>query len=459
LISKRKNVKTKIFFLTLCLFAISTLNAQNIYHPWIIGGGSNFTDFHFVKSDVTTQLQNANWMGKKVPSAIRIGRMVIPCLTISATYSAVTLEVDKLNTLPLREQIRNDHFWKAGLQAEFKFTNGKLLSESFFLDPYLYSGISFSSVNEKAYAGIPAGIGLNIWPLDYFGLNIQGSYEYVFDFDDYMHYSVGLVVRFGNMIDKDRDGIPDRNDACPRIWGIESMDGCPDYDHDGVPDSLDKCPAEYGWPGADGCPDFDKDGVADKLDKCPCEPGPKKWDGCPEPTTVTDPPEKYSVPAHSDKADQTLLIDPVITDMPEPARQQENNTPLKKNDEPEIMAESTPATIDEDIERHLENIRFNANSAAILPRSRQSLDEVFQLMNQHPDKEFFIQGYSDVSGSQEYNLFLSQERAKSVKSYLVEKGIEASRLEAKGFGEIDDVRSNDTAKGRAKNRRVEIWLK
>ena len=67
-----------------------------------------------------------------------------------------------------------------------------------------------------------------------------------------------------------------------------------------------------------------------------------------------------------------------------------------------------------------------------------------------------IGGHTDSTGEDAYNMGLSQRRAESVRSYLVSKGVKASRLEAKGYGETKPVASNDTNEGRAKNRRVEL---
>lgn len=442
----------KNFSFFLAFVALSTFaGAQNIYHPWVVSAGSNFTDFHFVKKPFTEQIRDANWMGKKAPTMLRVGRLVKPWLSVSATYATVTLEPGRLNAIPLDSVITDDYFVKAGIQAEYRFANGSLLKDESFFDPYIFAGFTATWINDEFYPGIPMGFGINLWPVDFLGVNFQASYDYLFDFNDYAHYALGLTFRFGNMIDKDNDRVADRYDACPEIWGLESMHGCPDYDHDGVVDSLDRCPKEYGSAVADGCPDFDKDGIADKEDACTCEAGPKSRNGCPEnmePKQETKAPELLESPVETtpDKTEQN-------SDAPV---QMQQETPTKV-----IVPEETtePATIDEAIDRHLDNIHFEANSAAIKPSSYPSLDEILMIMRQNPEKEFTIQGYTDNSGPTDYNLFLSEIRAKSVKEYFTKKGVDPDRLEAKGFGEIDDIHSNRTREGRAKNRRVEIYMK
>lgn len=445
----------KKFLLFLIFLAFITVsNAQNIYHPWQISAGGGFADFHAIEMPFTGQIQNANWMGEKAPSSLRIGRLVKPCFTVSASYAMVILETDRLADIPLEKTITDNKLIKAGIQAEYKFANGKLLKDEFFIDPYVFTGFSASFIDEETYPGIPGGFGINVWPLDYLGINFQASYEYVFDFNDYMNYTVGITARFGNMIDKDRDGIADRYDACPEIWGLESMDGCPDYDHDGVTDSLDKCPKEYGRAPAGGCPDFDKDGIPDKEDACPCEAGLKKFDGCPDAVQKSAEQEPDSEPEQQpEPMNPESELETKTTPSQEPPEQTEPIRTIVPIPAPE------PATIDEAIDPHLDNIHFEANSAAIKASSFSSLDKILEIMLQNPDQSFTIQGYTDVSGPGEYNLFLSQVRAKSIKDYFANKGISQARLEAKGFGEIDDAQSNRTKASRAKNRRVEIYMK
>lgn len=464
LILNQYDVRKLIILLAIFLVSASSPSAQSIYHPWIFAGGSNFTDFNFMQLDFSEKLQSTNWMGKKAPTMMRIGRMVKPWLTVSALYSTVTLEVGKLNDIPLEETITDDYFWKAGLQAEYRFANGKLLKEDFFIDPYLFTGFSLASINQKTHPGIPGGFGVNIWPLDYFGFNFQASYEYLFDFDNYMHYSLGLIVRFGNMIDKDRDRVPDRYDACPEVFGLEKQNGCPDYDYDGVVDSLDKCPYEFGRISSGGCPDFDNDGVPDKTDQCPCEPGLPEKQGCPPTIDYARPPDAH--PQESEQAIPEFKPAPV----PDTLKAPKASPPVVNEitpEEKEIVHIGVPATappdqfkaFDEAVDRHLNDIRFKLNSAAILPSSYQSLDEILKVMRINSGKQFIVEGYTDDTGTLQYNLFLSEERAKAVKNYFTERGIDASRITAKGYGEIDDPESNRSLDERAKNRRVEIYMK
>jgi outer membrane protein OmpA-like peptidoglycan-associated protein len=79
-------------------------------------------------------------------------------------------------------------------------------------------------------------------------------------------------------------------------------------------------------------------------------------------------------------------------------------------------------------------------------------------MQQNPGIKIEIGGHTDDKGSDDYNLTLSEGRAQSVKDYLIEKGIAADRMTAKGYGETEPISSNATDQGRAENRRVEFTI-
>jgi OOP family OmpA-OmpF porin len=107
----------------------------------------------------------------------------------------------------------------------------------------------------------------------------------------------------------------------------------------------------------------------------------------------------------------------------------------------------------------LRAVDFVYNSAQLTEPARQTLDQVATALSAQPNLAVAIQGYTDSTGSAEYNLNLSQRRADSAKAYLVTKGIDASTLTARGYGEADPVASNATAEGRAQNRRVEFEVR
>jgi OOP family OmpA-OmpF porin len=104
----------------------------------------------------------------------------------------------------------------------------------------------------------------------------------------------------------------------------------------------------------------------------------------------------------------------------------------------------------------LHDINFEHDKATLTTEAKQSLDNVVSGLKGQPTMELQIEGYTDSTGSDAYNLKLSKERAASAKKYLVDSGIAASRLKSEGFGEKNPIASNKTKAGRAENRRVEF---
>jgi outer membrane protein OmpA-like peptidoglycan-associated protein len=223
--------------------------------------------------------------------------------------------------------------------------------------------------------------------------------------------------------DRDKDGIVDAADECPDDPedkdSFEDDDGCPepDNDRDGIADGEDNCPMEPEdrdhWADDDGCPDDDNDGdgVEDGQDECPNDPEVKNGfedeDGCP------------------DEATKKKLV-------------------VVKRDRIEIT----------------DKVYFQFDSDRILPRSYELLDNVARVINEHSEiPSIFIEGHTDSDGNDEYNLALSDRRAKSVLRYLVDNGQVASdRLRAKGFGESKPIAENNSDEGKATNRRVEFRI-
>jgi OmpA-OmpF porin, OOP family len=216
-------------------------------------------------------------------------------------------------------------------------------------------------------------------------------------------------------VDRDGDGIPDKDDQCPKNPedkdGIQDADGCPedDVDGDGIPDANDKCPTEVGArstdPALHGCPlpDKDNDGVLNQADACPDDPGPRSQDpqknGCPGLTRVV-----------------------------------EGRVEL------------------------LQAIEFQTGRAVVLKQSFPILDEVVTLLVARPTLRLGLYGHTDDRGKPGANLELSRQRARACLQYLVDRGIDAKRLESEGFGQTQPIADNATAEGRAKNRRVEFKL-
>ncbi len=194
-----------------------------------------------------------------------------------------------------------------------------------------------------------------------------------------------------------------------------------DSDGDGVNDNLDKCPGTPAGTAvnANGCElDSDGDGVVDRLDKCPGTPAGAKVDanGC------------------EFDSDRDGVVD---------SKDQCPNTPA--GDKVDEMGCSFNLRLE---------VFFDTDSAIIKPESYPELDRAVRLMTTNDRLSGTIEGHTDSRGSDAYNLKLSQRRADSVRQYLIDKGVPASRLDAVGKGESSPIADNATAEGRAQNRRV-----
>jgi outer membrane protein OmpA-like peptidoglycan-associated protein len=106
-----------------------------------------------------------------------------------------------------------------------------------------------------------------------------------------------------------------------------------------------------------------------------------------------------------------------------------------------------------------ERVEFEHDSSTILETSHSLLDEVVKALKEHPEILLVeVQGHTDSTGKAAYNMKLSRARAKSVMTYLTEKGIEAKRLKSQGYGLTKPIADNDTDAGKQKNRRVEFHI-
>jgi outer membrane protein OmpA-like peptidoglycan-associated protein len=245
--------------------------------------------------------------------------------------------------------------------------------------------------------------------------------------------------------DRDGDGIGDEFDSCPdqreTYNGYEDIDGCPDdpdSDKDGIPDSKDQCPLaaedKDSYLDEDGCPDVDNDadGVPDDKDKCPNEPedpdGFQDEDGCPDLDNDSD-----TVPDVDDQCP---------------------NTP----GQPNAAKPGCPALVVVTAKeiRITQQIQFDTGKATIKPVSFPILDAVKDVLVANPKVTIEVQGHTDNVGAAAMNLKLSQDRANSVKAYLVKGGVDESRLVAKGYGMNQPLVPNDNAAHKALNRRVQF---
>ncbi len=264
--------------------------------------------------------------------------------------------------------------------------------------------------------------------------------------------------------DNDKDTVKDVNDKCPMIPGPVETAGCPDQDMDGVLDADDACPTIPGPPETKGCPDRDGDTVLDPDDKCPDEPGPVEKQGCPDHDQDKD--------TVLDEVDRCPTVPGVVEFQGCPDRDHDGvpDDTDKCPDEPETLngvddEDGCPdkgkvlvVVTSEKVEIK-DTIYFDTGKATIKPVSFKLLDVVAQTLKGHPElTNVSVEGHTDSDGKAESNLDLSQRRAESVRDYLAGKGVTASRLVAKGWGEERPIAPNSTKKGKSQNRRVEFLV-
>jgi OOP family OmpA-OmpF porin len=104
----------------------------------------------------------------------------------------------------------------------------------------------------------------------------------------------------------------------------------------------------------------------------------------------------------------------------------------------------------------LGSVHFELGSAKLKPETEEALGPVADRLNECPEEDIEIAGYTDISGSEVVNLRVSKQRADSVRDYLAARGVAVDRMKAAGYGIADPVGSNETEAGRANNRRVVI---
>lgn len=251
-----------------------------------------------------------------------------------------------------------------------------------------------------------------------------------------------LTYRFETIEkDTDKDGVIDKIDECPDIPGLIENNGCPDTDKDGIIDKNDKCPDFPGLRINDGCPDGDKDGIIDKHDRCPDIPGLKEHDGCPD--TDRD--------GIRDDMDRCPLIPGILKHLGCPDTLVSFDTIYKPVKIKRIISITTPDTVDI---LEVGDIYFDIDKSDLKERSKLILDNLAKHLIKEPVIRLRIEAHTDETATSKYNINLSNRRAKAVKSYLVQKGVNHTRLITKGFGETNPIADNKTEEGRSKNRRV-----
>ena len=270
------------------------------------------------------------------------------------------------------------------------------------------AGIKFK-VSER----VNFDLGYNMYFVD--GDNFDGTYTAANSNDKFSYSYAGLEFSLGSSAKPNLDWVnpvalmydelkdPTLRQEVEALKGrvstIETTvsDLLKDSDGDGVADKLDKCPNTEAGIKVDGsgCPlDVDADGIVDSKDSCPTEKGTEELNGCP------------------------------------------------------AMSSGTMSGYD--------NIQFEFNSSVLRTSAYPSLDKLSAEVKANSAMKVQLDGHASAEGTEEYNMQLSKDRANSVKTYLVNSGVDASKISTKGFGETRPITSNATEEGRSQNRRVEF---
>ena len=450
-----KSIRLLMMFIVAVLSATS-LQAQNKDNPWSVFIGMNAVDFYptgngsgtndISSEDLFDDILNASdhWNYISTVSQVSIGRYMSNGFSLKGDFAINRIDVIGDKQLP--ENINGKNIPEdasfVSVDTEIVYSFREYMTEEKWFDPYLGVGPGYYFIDDDGALTANLSGGFNFWFSDRVALTIETTYKNSFEDGelDLFQHSGGITVAFGGTDtdgdgingcpDTDADGIVDKEDKCPNEAGLPEFEGCPDSDDDGIADPKDQCPDEAGLAKFDGCPDTDGDGVADPKDECPNEEGPKENNGCPWPDSDND--------GVYDKDDQC----------PDTAGVESNYGCPKLTEEKQ-----------KELNEYAKTINFNTGKSSITQDSEEALEAILSILDEYPNAKFTVEGHTDSVGRAAYNKKLSNERAASVMEYLTTNGIDASRLESKGYGEEQPTADNSTADGRAKNRRVEINLK
>ena len=275
----------------LALTVTTSVSAQTTNNRWLIGVGAHGVNHVAANRGVGQALGDAfsskdlytmnNFVITPPLSKLTVARNLNKFLVLDWQTSVGNVSNKRIN-------MDKEFFLMTGLGLQFK-VNGFWNEESWF-DPYVriganylrhdYTNVSFplTDVHGTVYGGfsgvgtprkadhfaVNGGLGSNFWFTKNFGIGIQGDYVTTpidkSNLANFWQASASINFRFGNR-DKDKDGVLDKDDACPEIPGPVENQGCP-------------------WPDTDG------DGVLDKDDACPEVPGLPEYNGCPKPASI-----------------------------------------------------------------------------------------------------------------------------------------------------------------------------
>jgi len=325
----------------------------------------------------------------------RAGYFFTPAWSLEGSWQRLSTETNFDESLGLQNTDMILSCYRLNMLYNFRQGEG--------LRPFVTAGIGCEKVDvsefgERSDVGYNVGGGLRWFLSPHFALRFDGR---------------AVWTPVGGDIDATQQNIESTVGVGWVFGGGPGAGPTPDTDSDGdgVYDRTDRCPrTPRGWRVDEwGCPlDSDGDGVPDGADLCPGTPRGVKVDdrGCPiVPTKV-----------------------PIV----------------------QLLRERKAVVLD--------GVEFDNDKDTLRPASLTTLDEVAVSLKDWSETRLEVQGHCSEPGSDEHNMDLSRRRAAAVKDYLVSRGVDASRLEARGYGETRPIADNATEESRQKNRRVELHV-
>ncbi len=246
-------------------------------------------------------------------------------------------------------------------------------------------------------------------------------------------------------LDSDGDGIKDHKDACPDVAGIKKYKGCPMSAEDMAAQALAE--AEAARVAAEERARLEAEAALVRAE---------------EEKIAAEERMLAEVAARKKaEADATRALEVKAKAEAEAraaAAAATRNTTRTTTTTSTTVDATRNAEIKSSFDAALRGIKFNSSKSTFKTESYVLMDKVVSVMQKYSDLKVSIEGHTDSQGAETANSDLSVKRANAVKEYLISKGISSTRLSTKGFGEYRPVSTNDTAEGRAQNRRVEFKI-
>lgn len=409
--------KFSILFTILLLLFSAPSFGQNTLKKWYLSGGFHMVNFPSARGYGQDLFEGKHWSAVPPLSQLTVARNLNRSFSLDLQAS-----LGEINNKRLTDY-EHEFMVLVGLGLRYRFANGYILKEMSRFDPYVrfganyhrmpYRGLEFSPDNPVIDAqghvlengtvvyddhfAVSYGLGTDYWlnKKRTLGLNVELLYvDIPATHSDYIDFFQAKAgISFRfGKSDRDGDGIWDEDDECPDVPGLAEFNGCPDSDGDGIEDRKDDCPLE-------ACPN------GEETDEYYCV------NGCKVMKEIIEEPEE----------------EVIVIEVPE---------------EPEIIVEFEDVLFDFD--------KYNLKPAA-LEKVKEAAMTIIDLGG-----KVYIDGYTDSTGPDEYNMTLSKKRADSVKDALIKDGVDPELLETRGFGKSDPKCTNETREGRACNRRVVI---